>query len=207
VEKQLQIVIIEDDPADAERLLHELERQGFYFQGRRIQTQDEFLSCLEAQPPDLILSDHGLPTFGGFAALELVQEKCPHVPFIFVTGSYDQGLMVEMFDGGAAGYLHKNKLADLGSVIRQAQEEIQQRRQSRVGEEPVESSAETCPGPSREAKSREEPRLICSHCKRVFNERREWESLDAYLRRHQRASVTLALCPACAGKDRVPLKP
>ena len=85
--KELQILIIEDDPADAERLLRELKREGFAFQSRRIQTRDEFLGCLEAQPPDLILSDHGLPTFNGFAALEIVQEKCPDVPFVFVTGT------------------------------------------------------------------------------------------------------------------------
>ena len=200
VGKQLQIVFIEDDPADAERLVHELERQGFDFEGRRIQTRDEFLGCLEAHPPDLILSDHGLPTFSGFAALEIVQEKCPQVPFIFVTGSYDQGLMVEMFDSGASGYVHKNRLADLRSVIRQAQEEIQQRRQSRLEEAPIESGAETHPAISRETKPGEDLRVICSSCKRVCNERREWESLDVYLRRYQRASVTLGLCPACAGK-------
>ena len=201
--KELQIVIIEDDPADAERLIRELERQGFAFQGRRIQTRDEFLGCLEAQLPDLILSDHGLPTFSGFAALEIVQEKCPHVPFVFVTGSHDQGLMVEMFDSGAAGYLHKNRLGDLGSVIRQAQEEIQQRRQPRVEEDPDVSRPEMRPGSSRDAKPGEDLRLICSRCKRVCNEWRKWESFDAYFLRHERASVMLGLCPACAGNDRV----
>ena len=200
--KELQIVIIEDDPADAERLIRELERQGFAFQGRCIQTRDEFLGCLEAQLPDLILSDHGLPTFSGFAALEIVQEKCPHVPFVFVTGSYDQGLMVEMFDSGASGYVHKNRLADLRSVIRQAQEEIQQRRQSRMEEASIESNAEMRPAISRETKPGEDLLLICSRCKRVCNERREWEPLDVYLHRHQRASVTLGMCPACAGNDK-----
>jgi len=207
VGKELQILIIEDDPADAERLLRELKREGFAFQSRHIQTREEFLGCLEAQPPDLILSDNGLPTFSGFAALEIVQEKCPHVPFVFVTGSYDQGLIVEMFDSGATGYVCKNHLGDLGQVIRQAQEEIQQRRQSRVEEEPIESRAETRAGSSREAKPREALRLICSHCKRVCNERKDWEPLDAYLRRHQRATVTLGLCPTCAAKDQPLLKP
>jgi DNA-binding NtrC family response regulator len=207
VGKRLQIVFIEDDPADAERLVRELKRQGFDFEGRRIQTPDELLGCLEAQPPDLILSDHGLPSFSGFAALEIVQEKCPQVPFIFVTGTYDQGLMVEMFDSGASGYVHKNKLADLRSVIRQAQEEIQQRRQPRVEEEPAESLTEARPTVSGEAKSDEGLHLICSRCKRICNEKRYWESFDAYFLRHQRASVMLGLCPACAGMDRPRPKP
>jgi CheY-like chemotaxis protein len=198
VGKELQILIIEDDPADATRLMHELERQGFAFHGLRVETRDDFLHNLEHQPPDLILSDHGIPAFSGFAALELVQEKCPQVPFVFVTGYYDQGLMVEMFDSGAAGYVYKNRLTDLGPVIRQAQEEVRQRRQPRGEEDPDEPGAAGNPA-SKDSKPGKDLRLICAHCKKVRDERGEWEQIDVYLRRHQQATVTLALCPTCAG--------
>jgi DNA-binding NtrC family response regulator len=199
VGNKLQILIIEDDPADADRLMHELERQGFAFQSQRVETRDDFLRKLEQQPPDLILSDSGLPTFSGFAALELVQEKCPQVPFVFVTGYYNQGLMVEMFDGGAAGYVYKNRLTDLGPVIRQAQEEVRQRRQPRVEEGSYESGREAKSTPAREAKPGKDQCLICSQCKKVRDEHGEWEQIDVYLRVHQQATVTLALCPVCAG--------
>lgn len=200
--QELQILIIEDDPADADRLMHELARQGFAFQGRRIETRDQFLRHLDLQSPDLILSDHGIPAFSGFAALEIVQEKCPQVPFVFVTGYYDQGLMVEMFDSGAAGYVYKNRLTDLGPVIRQAQEEVRQRRQPRLEEGSGEPGAQANPASSKEAKPSKDLRLICSHCKKVRDERGEWEQIDVYLRRHQQATVTLALCPACAAMRR-----
>ena len=203
---ELQILIIEDDPADADRLMHELERQGFAFQGRRVETRDAFLHSLERQPPDLILSDSGMPSFSGFAALELVQEKCPQVPFVFVTGYYDQGLMVEMFDSGAAGYVYKNRLTDLGRVIRQAQEEVRQRRQPRVEEDPGEPGAEAKSASAKETRPGKDLRLICSNCKKVRDERGEWEQIDVYLRRHEQATVTLALCPACAGMRRPPLE-
>jgi len=203
--KELKILIIEDDPADADRLVHELERQGFAFQGCRVETREDFLRQLEPQPPDLVLSDHGIPAFSGFAALELVQEKCPQVPFVFVTGYYDQGLMVEMFDSGATGYVYKNRLADLGPVIRQAQEEVRQRQQSRLEENRDEPDAEAQRTPSKEAKAVKDLRLICSQCKKVRDERGEWQHIDVYLREHQQATVTLALCPACARLDRPPL--
>jgi len=205
VGNELQILIIEDDPADADRLMHELRRQGFAFQGQRVETRDDFLRNLERQPPDLILSDSGMPAFSGFAALELVQEKCPQVPFVFVTGYYDQGLMVEMFDSGAAGYVYKNRLTDLGTVIRQAQEEVRQRRQPRVDEDSDEPHAEAKSTSAREIKPGKELHLICSNCKKVRDERGEWEQIDVYLRQHEQATVTLALCPACAGMRR-PLK-
>jgi DNA-binding NtrC family response regulator len=202
VGKELKVLIIEDDPADADRLMHELKRQGFAFQGQRVETRDDFLHNLEGQPPDLILSDSGMPAFSGFAALELVQEKCPQVPFVFVTGYYDQGLMVEMFDSGAAGYVYKNRLTDLGTVIRQAQEEVRQRRQPRAEEDPGEAGADVKPASAKEPKPGKDLRLICSNCKKVRDERGEWEQIDVYLRRHEQATVTLALCPACAGIHR-----
>ena len=206
MEKKLQILIIEDDPADATRLMHELDRQGFAFYGQRVETRDDFLHNLERQLPDLILSDSGMPTFSGFAALELVQEKCPQVPFVFVTGYYDQGLMVEMFDSGAAGYVYKNRLTDLGRVIRQAQEEVRQRRQPRLDEIPGEQGTGPNPASSRELKQSKDLRLICSNCKKVRDEQGEWEQIEVYLRRHEQATVTLALCPACAGMRHPPPK-
>jgi CheY-like chemotaxis protein len=199
VEKELQILIIEDDPADALRLMHELGRSGLRFRSERVETREDFLSAVQQHPPDVILSDHGLPAFSGFAALDIVQEKCPHIPFIFVTGTYDQGMMVEMFESGAVGYVYKNRLSDLKPAIQKALSEKQQRSSGEP--EPVKSGApgtETPQRPGSEAKVRREHLLICSHCKKVRNEERIWEPIESYLQRQERATVTLALCPDCA---------
>ena len=49
-----------------------------------------------------------------------------------------------------------------------------------------------------EAKLCREITLVCSQCKKVRNEQGDWERLDTYLRKHEKAMVTLALCPHCA---------
>jgi CheY-like chemotaxis protein len=199
VEKELQILIIEDDPADALRLMHELGRSGLRFRSERVETREDFLIAVQQHPPDVILSDHGLPNFSGFAALDIVQEKCPQIPFIFVTGTYDQGMMVEMFESGAVGYVYKNRLSDLKPAIQTALSEKQQRSSGQP--EPVKSEtrgAETPLPLVPEGKVRREHLLICSHCKKVCNEERFWEPIESYLQRQERATVTLALCPDCA---------
>lgn len=202
MEKELQILIIEDDDADAIRLTHELESHDLSFRITRVAAREDFLSAIERQPPDLILSDHGLPSFSGFAALEAIQEKCPQVPFVFVTGSYDQGLMVEMFDSGAAGYVFKNRLSDLVPVIEQAMEEARAReaasRGTKVGS--PEPAADQ-PGPRLSALDSRPPRLICARCKKVRSEGGDWEPLEAYFGKHLQATVTLGLCPSCATYD------
>lgn len=196
MEKKLQILIIEDDPADALRLIHELGRAGFAFRCQRVETKEGFLNAVQ-QRPDLILSDHGLPSFSGFAALDIVQKQCPEVPFIFVTGSYDQGSMVEMFESGAAGYVYKNHLSDLKPAIEQALKDST----NRATRPPVQLSQEWATTPERpvpEPKPKREQVLLCSRCKKVLNSQGLWEEIDLYLRRNQQATVTLALCPVCA---------
>src|SRR5215216_6372845 len=85
-----------------------------------IQTEAELLRELEPQPPDLILSDHGLPSFDGFTALDIVRKRDSKLPFIFVSGSNDQGMVTEMFDRGATDYVYKHDIADLRTAVTQA---------------------------------------------------------------------------------------
>jgi CheY-like chemotaxis protein len=113
----LRILLIEDNLADAELIVRELEGFVFSFSLTRIQTEAELCHELEARPPDLILSDHGLPSLSGFKALEIAREKRPKLPFIFVSGSNDQGMVVEMYEQGATDYVFKRDLGDLKSAV------------------------------------------------------------------------------------------
>src|SRR4030095_14039184 len=98
---------------DARLIEQELENAGISFDLTRIQTEAELHRELDPQPPDLVLSDHGLPSFNGFAALEIVRNKCPDLPFIFVSGSNDQGMVTEMYERGATDYVYKHDIQDL----------------------------------------------------------------------------------------------
>ena len=111
VKKQLRILIIEDAVVDVELMNHELRKGGLTFRARRVETKEAFVHALEQDPPDLILSDHGLPSFDGFAALALAHQKCPDVPFIFVTGSMGEEVAIQTFESGATDYVLKKNLA------------------------------------------------------------------------------------------------
>jgi len=203
MENELQILIVEDDPADAIRMTHELRKQGLKFRSVRIETRDDFMRALKEQPPDLVLSDHGLPSFTGFSALEIIRERCPKVPFIFVTGHYDQGLMVEMFESGASGYVYKNHLQDLVPAIQQAFAEVGQPApppETLV----IEKTATPTPPGRIESTPARGSHLICSRCKKVRTETGDWEQIDIYLRKHRQATVTLGLCPECATRRQEP---
>lgn len=119
---KLRILLVEDSAADAELIVHQLQRIGFPFFLTRVQTEADFRRELETELPDLILSDHGLPSFSGFAALEIARTEYPALPFIFVSGSNDQGMVAHMHDAGATDYVFKRDLGDLRGAILEALE-------------------------------------------------------------------------------------
>src|ERR1700686_2251449 len=84
IKKKLRILMIEDEARDASLVEHALKEGGFQFSFKRVETEESFLNELARFQPSLILSDHGLPAFDGFAALAIAQDKAPDVPFIFV---------------------------------------------------------------------------------------------------------------------------
>lgn len=117
---KLRILLLEDNDVDARLIRHELKTSGFDFHLERIQSEAELRHEMEAAAPDLILSDHGLPSFDGFKALEIVRDKHPELPFIFVSGSNDQGMVERMYDAGATDYVFKDDIRDLAPAVREA---------------------------------------------------------------------------------------
>jgi PAS domain S-box-containing protein len=117
---KLRILFLEDAPSDVPVVQHELRKAGLLAQIKRVDTRDAFLHQLKAQPPDVILSDHGLPAFDGFAALALAREKYPAIPFIFVTASMGEEMTIKAFEKGAKDYVLKNDLSKLGPAVKRA---------------------------------------------------------------------------------------
>ncbi|MBI3885800.1 MAG: PAS domain S-box protein [Opitutae bacterium] len=128
MKKELYVLIIEDVSADVVLINHELRRGGLAFRSKRIGTKDEFLEELRHGPPDLILSDHGLPEFDGFSALAIAQNECPEVPFVFVTGSMGEEVAIDSLKGGATDYVLKNRLSGLLPAVTRALRLADERR-------------------------------------------------------------------------------
>jgi len=120
VSKETQILLLEDDIADAELVKHALGQGSLPYTMERGETREEFSQRLERRPPDLILSDYRLPAFDGLAALELAQEKLPDVPFIFVTGTLGEERAIETLKRGATDYVLKTRLSQLVPAMHRA---------------------------------------------------------------------------------------
>jgi PAS domain S-box-containing protein len=134
MEKELHILILEDIPADAELMERELRKGGIIFSSKKVDTKKTFLKELKEFAPDLILGDYSLPSFNGLTALAIVQEKCPDIPFIFVSGSIGEELAIETLKRGATDYVLKDRLSRLVPGVNRALREIKERTERKQAE-------------------------------------------------------------------------
>jgi PAS domain S-box-containing protein len=142
VKKEIQVLVLEDVAADVVLINHEFRKAGLPFRAKRVETRADFLHQLEHHPPDLILSDHGLPSFDGFTALAIARDKCPDVPFIFVTSALGEEFTIATFESGATDYVLKNRLSKLVPAVQRALREAEERRKRRQAEAALRESEE-----------------------------------------------------------------
>ncbi|HEV2692924.1 MAG TPA: response regulator [Verrucomicrobiae bacterium] len=124
MKQALQLLIVEDNPNDAELVLAELRRAGFNPQWTRVDTEPEFLAELK-KSPEIVLSDFAMPQFSGLRAAELLQTSGLDIPFILISGTVGEDVAVEAMKLGATDYLLKDRTARLGKAVEQA---LQQKR-------------------------------------------------------------------------------
>ena len=137
----LRVLILEDQPSDAELLLRELRRIGYDPTWERIETEADYLVALE-QDYGIILSDYAMPQFDGIRALSLLRERGLQIPFILVSGTIGEETAVAAMKEGASDYLLKDRLARLGPAVRQALEKSNLLKQRQRAEEALRESEE-----------------------------------------------------------------
>jgi CheY-like chemotaxis protein len=109
------VFIIDDDENALEMIVRVLETGGFVVHA--FNTSDEALVRLKSEAPDMIISDINLETstIGGFSFYEKVRQlqHLSRVPFIFLSGMTDEGLVRYGKSLGADDYLTKPFSGDM----------------------------------------------------------------------------------------------
>jgi diguanylate cyclase (GGDEF)-like protein/PAS domain S-box-containing protein len=125
----LRVLLLEDSALDAELLLHELRRAGYTCESRRVETEAAFRAALDPAL-DIILADYSLPQFNAPQALRCLQQQGLDIPFIVVTGAFEETAM-ECVKLGATDYLIKDRLGRLGQAVAHALEQRRLRGEAR----------------------------------------------------------------------------
>ena len=131
----LQLLILEDNEADAELALHELRQAGY--QPKWVRVDDEAGFRRHLRPGlDLILADYTQPQFDALRALRILRERGLDIPFIIVSGAIGEEVAVTAVRQGAVDYILKDRLGRLGMAVQNAieQKQLRLREQKAAGE-------------------------------------------------------------------------
>ncbi len=134
----LRFVLLEDDPNDAELIQLQLAKDGIEVDWRHVVAERDFREALAGAPPDLVLADYTLPGFDGLAALKILLQHSPDIPFIFVSGSLGEERAIEALKSGATDYVLKDRLQRLPAVVMRALLEARERRERREAQSALE---------------------------------------------------------------------
>jgi len=118
--KTLRILLLDDDPADADLITETLTGNGFHAVTTRVDSHDEFARVLGEFAPDVVLSQHRAPHLDVRAALELLIAVRPTVPLIVFTCSLDEQTAASFVRAGAEDFVVKKNLGRLGPAIESA---------------------------------------------------------------------------------------
>ncbi|RFC37367.1 MAG: PAS domain S-box-containing protein/diguanylate cyclase (GGDEF) domain-containing protein [Candidatus Nitrotoga sp. LAW] len=123
----LRTLVIEDSEDDALLLTRYLQ-QHYELIHLRVDSADGLNQALQQDEWDLVLSDHAMPGFDSFAALQIVQQRGRDLPFIIVSGAIGEDLAVAAIKAGAHDYLLKSNLKRLIPAIERELQAAQARR-------------------------------------------------------------------------------
>ena len=137
---RLRILHLEDSPADAELIAARLAADDLECEMTRVESREPFLTALGRGGFDLVLADFALPAFDGLTALGLVREHDPDLPVILLSGTLGEDTAVEALKNGAADYVLKDRMTRLGSAVRRALREADERRERARAERELQRS-------------------------------------------------------------------
>lgn len=137
MDTELKLLLLEDDPMDAELLQKLLQRAGLRFKAVVAGDENEFLEAMKSNGYHAVLADNALPQYSSMEALKLIRATNPHVAFILVTGTVSEEFAVRIIQQGADDYILKTNLTRLPSAITNAIEKKRIQREKEMAEHEI----------------------------------------------------------------------
>ncbi len=138
----IRVLIVEDSEDDALLLLRELKKGGYEPKFRRVDTPEAMEKAIVSEPWDIVIADYAMPRFNGLAALKILQDKGPDIPFILTSGTVGEDTAVKAMKAGAHDYIMKDNLTRLVSAVERELKEAEVRRSRREAEDELRSTKE-----------------------------------------------------------------
>ncbi len=196
----IRILVVDDRPENLLAMESLLESPDIVI--LRAESGAEALSILLLQDIALVLLDVQMPDMDGFEVAELMRSntRTKTIPIIFVTAiSKEKEYVFKGYQSGAVDYLFKpinpniliSKVTVFCNLYRQRilieQQNAKIEKQNRELKKQL-----------NEIHTLEGLIPICSQCKKVRNDRGDWDDFQDYVRAKTKLEYSHGLCPDCA---------
>jgi two-component system, cell cycle sensor histidine kinase and response regulator CckA len=136
----LRVLLLDDDPIDAELNIAALQEGGYDCHWRRVDRRETYVQALAVADFELVLSDYSLPDFDGLTALKLFLQRGLQLPFVLVSGNIGEEVAIESLKAGATDYVLKSRLERLAPVVTRALHEKEELLRRKSAEEALRRS-------------------------------------------------------------------
>ena len=124
------ILVIENNPAAREEILHELYGLSSC-EVRTAGTREETLQLLLLYEPAIVISAFAMPGFNEFETLDMVKTHDRNIAFIYVSGSMGEEKAIEAMVRGARDCINKKNLKRLVPAIEREIEQLKKQEEYR----------------------------------------------------------------------------
>jgi signal transduction histidine kinase len=136
----LRVLLLEDNPRDAELAAAVLRRSGFAPQLETAATPESFQEQWGKSDFDVVVADYNLASWTAMDALAVIRESGKDVPLIVLTGALGDESAVECIKQGAEDFVLKDRPARLPMAIQRALENKRLREERKRAEAELEHS-------------------------------------------------------------------
>ncbi len=132
----LRLIVVEDSELDYELALAHLVREpslgSANVSAQRVEDEPGLRAALAQGPVDAIITDHNLPCFDSFRALQVAREFDAELPVLVLSGEMSEELAVAALHAGADDFILKTRMLRLAPALKRALEAAAGRRERRV---------------------------------------------------------------------------
>jgi CheY-like chemotaxis protein len=140
MKKNLRVLIVEDSEEDVFLLADKIKQAGYELSFERVSTSEAMRDSLLEKEWDVIISDHAMPGFDSFGALDVMKQIGKDIPFIIVSGYIGEETAIAVMKAGAQDYIMKDNIKRLVPAMERELAEANVRRIRRIAEERLQRS-------------------------------------------------------------------
>jgi AmiR/NasT family two-component response regulator len=188
--KSIRVLIAEDELLVVEMIQGLLEELGHTVVGKAANGK-QAVALIHELGPDAVLMDFDMPEMNGLEAARRITDSRP-TPVVLLTAYETPEMIAQAGSAGVGAYLTKPTNAlemDRALTIAVARfEDLMELRRMNAKLKEALFAFRTLSGML----------PICASCKKIRNEKGQWQHIEEYISNHSEAEFTHSICPLCA---------